>query len=309
MNIDVLLLENLTYEKICDFLKWIEAERGNAKSTRNLRLAVLRSFFRYVQGRLPAALEQCSRIRGMKAKKVDIPVVDWLTLEETVAVLRAPGQESAEAMLDRAMLLLAYACGLRVSEATSLSLDDLDLGPRPSVHILGKGRRARVLPLAPNTVRHLRAWIALRPTTSSDNLFVNGHGLPITRDAFALRLKKYVRLASTGIPNLRRKNVTPHVLRHSCAMHMLKGTKDIRKVSLWLGHASLKTTEIYLHADPDEKLEILTARGDLGIKAGRFSPQASAMMVMLRTARDGNDGLAAVPSPRGSSARSRRGSR
>lgn len=254
-------------------------------------------------------MEQCSRIRGMKAKKVDIPVVDWLTLEETVAVLRAPGQESAEAMLDRAMLLLAYACGLRVSEATSLSLDDLDLGPRPSVHILGKGRRARVLPLAPNTVRHLRAWIALRPTTSSDNLFVNGHGLPITRDAFALRLKKYVRLASTGIPNLRRKNVTPHVLRHSCAMHMLKGTKDIRKVSLWLGHASLKTTEIYLHADPDEKLEILTARGDLGIKAGRFSPQASAMMVMLRTARDGNDGLAAVPSPRGSSARSRRGSR
>lgn len=292
---DSLMLEDITPELVSTFLKDLESQRGNSRSTRNLRLAAVRSFFRYAGFRVPAALDQCSRIRSMKAKKDIIPVVDWMTVEETTAVLRAPTSSSPDGVVDRALLLLTYACGLRSSEALALSLSDLALGPKPAVHIMGKGRRARVLPLAPNTVRIMRAWLAIRPAGGSDHVFLNRHGFPLTRDAFAIRLRKYVRAAATAVPSLANKTITPHVLRHSCAMHMLKETKDIRKVSLWLGHASLVTTEIYLHADPEEKLEILTSRVNLGIKAGRFSKRASDTMTMLRAACDRNGGLRLVP--------------
>ena len=189
------------------------------------------------------------------------------------------------------MLNLTYICGLRVSEVLDLSLDDLVIGPKPAVHVVGKGRRERNLPLGPDTVSLLRAWRSARPDVPYDHLFLNRHGLPLTRDGFAARLTKYVQSAATAIPSLKQKKVTPHVLRHSCAMHMLKATRDIRKVALWLGHASIHSTEIYLHADPEEKLEILASHGGLGIKAGRFTSRASDVMSMLQAARKPDDGL------------------
>ncbi|MEG3170620.1 tyrosine-type recombinase/integrase [Sphingomonas sp. ZB1N12] len=291
MNIDRLHLEDITAEIILQFLDDLEKTRENSRRTRNLRLAAIRSFFRYVQMKIPAAMEQAARIRALGAKRADVPVIDWLSTDEVKAILSLPDMRHKEGIRDRAMLSITYICGLRVSEVLALSLGDLDLGPKPTLHVMGKGRRARILPLGPETVHLLRAWYSERPNVPYDHVFLSRHGLPLTRDGFAARLAKYAQIAAKTVPSLEPKNITPHVLRHSCAMHMLKVTRDIRKVALWLGHASIQSTEIYLHADPDEKLEILTSHGGLGIKAGRFASRASNIMSMLQAARKPTDGL------------------
>lgn len=289
--IDRLQLEDVTADIVLRFLDDLEQTRKNSRRSRNLRLAAIRSFFRYVQMKVPAALEQAARIRALGAKRAAVPVIDWLSAEEVKSILKLPDMARPEGIRDRAMLSLTYICGLRVSEVLALSLLDVNLGPKPTVHVMGKGRRARILPLGPETVQLLRVWKSARPEGPYDHVFLNRHGQPLTRDGFAARLTKYVQLAAHATPSLMSKKVTPHVLRHSCAMHMLKATHDIRKVALWLGHASIQSTEMYLHADPEEKLEILTAHGGLGIKAGKFSSRASDIMRMLQAARKPDDGL------------------
>ncbi|MGC5799005.1 tyrosine-type recombinase/integrase [Sphingomonas sp. NFX23] len=283
--IDRLQLEDITADIVLSFLDDLEKTRKNSSRSRNLRLAAIRSFFRYVQMKIPAALDQAARIRALGAKRTAVPVVDWLSLEEVKSILKLPDMARHEGIRDRAMLSLTYICGLRVSEVLAISIRDLNLGPKPTIHVMGKGRRARVMPLGPETVKLLRAWTFARPNAPYDHVFLNRHGQPLTRDGFAARLTKYVQIASKSMPSLMSKKVTPHVLRHSCAMHMLKATRDIRKVALWLGHASIQSTEIYLHADPEEKLEILTSHGGLGIKAGNFTSRASDVMSMLQAAR------------------------
>jgi hypothetical protein len=152
-----------------------------------------------------------------------------------------------------------------------------------SIHIIGKGRRERVLPLWQETAAAIRAWIAVRPKDGDTALFLNNAGRMMTR----CRLRIYPRKArrSCGAesrPRLATKSISPHVLRHSCAMHMLQATRDIRKVALWLGHATLQSTEIYLRADPTEKLEMLDALAPLGIKPGKFRPPDK-LIAMLAT--------------------------
>jgi integrase/recombinase XerD len=283
-DVDKLQLEDLTSELILKFLDDLERVHRNSRRSRNLRLAAIRSFFRYVQMKIPGAMEQASRVRSLPAKKADIPVVDWLTIDEVKAILKLPDMARADGVRDRAMLSITYICGLRVSEVLALSLSDIDLGPSPTIRIVGKGRRSRVLPLGPETVALLKAWFRLRPSTVYDHVFLSRRNLPLTRDGFASRLAKYVESAQSTNLGLQNKRVTPHVLRHSCAMHMLKSTRDIRKVALWLGHSSIQSTEIYLHADPEEKLEILASHGGLGIKAGRFASRALDIMSMLQAA-------------------------
>jgi site-specific recombinase XerD len=289
--IDRLEVEDITADLVLRFLDDLEKTRKNSRRSRNLRLAAIRSFFRYVQMRIPAALEQAARIRALGAKRAAVPVIDWLSVEEVKSILKLPDMARPEGVRDRAMLSLTYICGLRVSEVLAISTRDVDLGPKPTIHVVGKGRRARIMPLGPETVQLLRAWNSARPHVPYDHVFLNRHGQPLTRDGFAARLTKYVQLATKAMPTLAAKRVTPHVLRHSCAMHMLKATRDIRKVALWLGHASIQSTEIYLHADPEEKLEILTSHGGLGIKAGKFTSRAPDVMSMLQAARKPNDGL------------------
>jgi len=295
---DQFFLEDITADIVLRFLQDLEKARKNSARTRNLRLAAIRSFFRYVQMKVPSALEQAAQVRSLGPKRVASAVVDWLTIEEIKAILRLPRATCSEGVRDRAMLSIAYICGLRVSEVLSLSLRDLNLGPKPTIRVMGKGRRERILPLGPESVQLSRAWLAVRPNVAYDHVFIGRLGLPLTRDGFAARLTKYAKAAAVGLPSLSAKRITPHVLRHSCAMHMLKATRDIRKVALWLGHASIQSTEVYLHADPDEKLEILTSHGGLGIKAGRFSSYAPDVMKMLQVARRPGDGLGEILRPR-----------
>ena len=168
------------------------------------------------------------------------------------------------------MLHLAFAAGLRVSELVSLRFDQLDDQACTSIHVMGKGRRERVLPLWKETADSLEG-LARDSPTSGESRTVPQRRWP-RHDA--LRIRVHPRQArwrgSAKQPSIARKRVTPHVLRHTCAMHTLQATRDVRKVSLWLGHASLQSTEIYLRADPTEKLEALTAMAPLSLQPGRF---------------------------------------
>ena len=152
---------------------------------------------------------------------------------------------------------------------------------------MGKGRRERVLPLWKETQFALRAWLAIRPDAQAAEICLNASGQPMTRDGFAFRLAEHVKRAAEKQPSILGKRVTPHVLRHSCAMHTLAATGDIRKVALWLGHASIQSTETYLRADPEEKLQILAAHGAPAIRPGRFKPQSDDLLSMLQEIRAG----------------------
>lgn len=186
------------------------------------------------------------------------------------AVLDAPDPRTRDGVRDRAMLHIAFAAGLRVSELVGLRVDDVTLRPQAAIHVIGKGRRERTLPLWKATAKALRAWLALRGVATCPELFLNARGSPLTRDGFEYILAKHVAVAAASMPSIKRKRVSPHVLRHSCAMHTLEATRDIRKVALWLGHASVQTTEIYVRADPTEKLEAIDAVLPPTLRRGRF---------------------------------------
>ena len=182
------------------------------------------------------------------------------------------------------MLHLAYAAGLRASELLAVRMDDFPEVSLSSVRILGKGRRERVLPLWKETQATIRAWLAVRPGNVGPELFLNRDGRQMTRDGFAYRLRQHVATAEGLAPSIAAKHVTPHVLRHSCAMHTLQATGDIRKVALWLGHTSIQTTEMYLRADPAEKLALLDAHHAPLIKPGKFREPSDKLMQILAVA-------------------------
>ena len=279
-----LTIEDLDTDLILAFLDHIEASRGNAARSRNARFAAIRSFFRYLEYTAPACLDQALRVRSLPTKRTDKALIDYLTLDEMQALLDAPNPRTLGGTRDRAMLHLTYAAGLRASELLSLRLTDFPDRSLATVHIVGKGRRERVLPLWRETQAVLRAWLAIRPDVPASEVFLNRDGKPMTRDGFAHRLALHVTTAAVKQPSILGKHVTPHVLRHSCAMHTLAATGDIRKVSLWLGHASLESTEAYLHADPAEKLAVLEAHGSPTVQKGKFRAPSDRLLAMLAEA-------------------------
>ena len=265
-----LCLEQLDASLVMDFLQHLETERRNCARTRNARLVAIKSFMRFVEHRVPASLEQSRHILAIPAKRTDSPLVNYMTLEEMQAVLNAPDLHRRDGLRDRAMLQLCFSAGLRVSELVALPLTALEWQPSPTVRILGKGRRERELPLWKQTGVDLRAWLKVRGQPPALELFLNAREQPMTRSGFAYVLKKHVRVAAEGCPSLKRKRISPHTLRHTVAIMVLKATGDIRKVSLWLGHSDIQTTEAYLRADPTEKLEAMDAMVPPKLKRGRF---------------------------------------
>lgn len=279
-----LAVEHLDTPLVLAFLAELESKRGNSTRTRNARLAAIRSFARFLAYRVPSAAQQIESLLAIPMKKTDERLVAYLDREETQAVLYAPRPNSRDGIRDRAMLHLGFAAGLRVSELVGLRADEVVLRPQPVVHVLGKGRRERVLPLWKSTSKAVRAWLAIRGDASCPELFLNARGGPLTRDGFAHILAKHVALAAKTVPSLARKHVSPHVLRHSCAMQILEATHDVRKVALWLGHASVQTTEIYLRADPSAKLEAINGMLPLNLRRGRFRAPDK-LLASLRASR------------------------
>ena len=279
-----LRIEQLDAALILDFLDDIEKSRANTPRTRNARLAAIRSFFRFLEYRAPACLDVAMQVQAIPAKRVEQPLVDYLTRAELQALLDAPDRRTRSGLRDRAMLHLAYACGLRVSELTGIQLDDINQPTADTVHVLGKGRRERVLPMWKETQAVLRDWLRVRPAGDEQALFLNARGEAIGRHGFASRLPVHVKTAQRTAPSLVRKKVTPHVLRHTCAIHTLEATGDIRRVALWLGHSSVTSTEIYLRIDPSEKLDILDAGAPPQIRKGTFTGVSDRLLAMLEAA-------------------------
>jgi site-specific recombinase XerD len=281
-------LEQLDAPLILAFLDHLERKRGNSARTRNARLAAINSFFRFLEYRVPSSLDQARRVHAIPMKKTDQALVGYLARDELQALLDAPDASTVSGLRDRAMLHLAFAAGMRVSELVGLRLDQIDGRGFAAVHIMGKGRRERVLPLWKETAAALKAWLNVRPASPAPELFLNARGQAMTRSGFEYILEKHVATASRTASSIATKRVSPHVLRHTCAMHTLQATRDVRKVSLWLGHASLQSTEVYLRADPTEKLEALSAMTPPTLKPGRFRAPDK-LMAMLSTAGRGPD--------------------
>lgn len=267
-----LSLEQIDAPLILEFLNHIENDRKNSARTRNARLAAIKSFFKFVEYRVPSAIDQARQVHAIPAKKTDESLIDFLNLEELQALLDAPNPSSRSGLRDRAMLHLAFAAGLRVSELVGLRIEQLELSPHPLIHVYGKGRRERILPLWKQTTIAIRTWLKVRGDSIHPELFLGARGTAMTRFGFEYVLAKHVKLAAVKQPSLLKKRVSPHVLRHTCAMHTLQATYDIRKVALWLGHASVQSTEIYLRADPNEKLDALSKVMPPNLRRGRFRP-------------------------------------
>lgn len=263
-------LDQIDTPLILDFLADIEEQRGNCAATRNVRLAAIKAFMRFVEFRVPSALEQVRQIRGIASKRHDQNLIRHLTREEVRAILNVPNVTTRLGIRDRAMLHLCFAAGLRVSELVGLPLENLSLQPTPSIRVLGKGRKERCLPLWKETAADLRAWLAVRGPMRVPELFMNTEGTAMTRAGFEYILNKHACEAAKTCSSLTGRSVSPHQLRHSCAITMLQATRDIRKVALWLGHADIRTTEVYLRVDASEKLEAVEAVLPVGLRRGRF---------------------------------------
>lgn len=279
-----LMIEDLDVGLVRAFLEHVEEGRNNTTRSRNARLSAIKAFFRFVEHRQPACLEQAMMIRALPVKRTDTRLIDYLTREEILALLAAPDIRAQGGLRDRAMLHLAYAAGLRASELLAIRMEDFPDRSLSSIRILGKGRRERILPLWKETQAALRAWLAVRPVGQGPELFLSRDGKRMSRDGFAYRLQLHVTKAGKAAPSITGKSITPHVLRHSCAMHTLQATGDVRKVALWLGHASIQTTEMYLRADPTEKLALLEAHHAPLIKPGRFREPSDKLMAALAAA-------------------------
>ena len=244
-----LRLEDIGADLVGAFLADIEKTRGNSARSRNTRLAAIRSFFKYVAVNDPQLLHHCQRVLAMPSKRHEKRTIDYLTRMEIEAVVAAPDLSTWYGRRDRALLVLALQTGLRVSELINLARGDVVLGAGAHVRCMGKGRKERSTPLRKDCVKVLRAWLAESGGSQKDPLFVSNRGEQLSRDAVEQLVRKHVLAAARQCPSLKKKRVTPHVLRHSAAMQLLQNGVDRTVIALWLGHESVETTQMYIHAD------------------------------------------------------------
>lgn len=267
-----LAIVDLDPPRIVAFLDHLEYERHNTRRTRNARLAAIHSFFRFLALREPAYGGIAQRILALPPKRTSQRLVDFLSEEEVRALLAVPDLHTRGGRRDRALLLVATECGLRVSEIIGLRREDIVLGPSPHVRCQGKGRKERATPLRPETSRVLDTWLRERGGIPSDPAFPNARGGSLTRDGVAYLLTRHVAAAAKRCATLRRKRVTPHVLRHTTAMTLLQHGIDRSVIALWLGHESVESTEPYLHADLQLKQRALDRTAPRRLKGVRYRP-------------------------------------
>jgi integrase/recombinase XerD len=241
-------------------------------TTRNVRLTAIRSLFRYAALRHPEHAGLIQRVLAIPSKRHEQTMVCFLTPQEVDALLAAPDRTSWYGRRDHALLTVAVQTGLRVSELTHLTCGDLRLGAGACVHCVGKGRKRRVTPLTSQTVAVLTVWLRERASNPIDPLFPGRRGRPLTTGAVAWLLTKHVDTAVHRCPTLARKNVTPHVLRHTAAMRLLQAGVDTSVIALWLGHESVQSTQVYLHADLALKEQALARTTPPGTAPGRYRP-------------------------------------
>lgn len=264
--------DDLDVTMISAFLNHLENERGNSIRTRNVRLTAIRSLFSYAALRHPEHALLIARVLAIPPKRFDKRILTFLTAPEIDALLTAPDQSRWEGRRDRVLMLLAIQTGLRVSELTGLNCADIILGAGANVRCEGKGRRQRAVPLTGPVETLLRVWLRERAGRSGDPLFPTRTGRRLSRDAVALRVSTHAATAAQGCPSLLGKRIHPHVLRHSCAMSLLQAGVDTSVIALWLGHAGVRSTDAYLHADMTIKEKALALTTPATPRPGRYRP-------------------------------------
>jgi integrase/recombinase XerD len=267
-----LALTDLNAPLIGAFLDRLETERHNSPRTRNARLAALRSFFRFLAPREPAHAALVQRVLAIPPKRCDRRVVNFLTRSEVLAILASPDLTGWMGRRDHLLLVLAVETGLRVSEIVRLRMADVVLGRSSYLRCFGKGRKERLTPLSRRTAIRMRGWLQERKAGPPDPVFPARHGGALSRDAVARLLTKHTTAATVTCPALKRKTVSPHVLRHTAAVNLLQAGVDRSVIALILGHESVETTQIYLDADLATKERALARTAPVGAKPGRFRP-------------------------------------
>lgn len=254
-----LTLADLDAPLLLAFLDHLERDRHNAIRSRNARLIALRSFLHYAAGRDPANLPTIQRALAIPCKRCDTPLLGFLTREEVAAVQTALDLTTWSGRRDQALFATLYNTGARVSEAVDLRVADLVGGREATLHLRGKGRKERVVPLWKSTVRLLASWLATRNALPETPLFPNHGGQRMTRSGVAHRLRLAVKKAAATCPSLRGRRISPHTFRHTTAMHLLQAGVDLTVIAIWLGHESPTTTHRYVEADLEMKRRALAA--------------------------------------------------
>lgn len=272
-----LTLEELEAPFITEFLQALENERGNSTRTRNTRLAAIHSFFHYAALHEPCHSARIDRVLAIPAKRYERKPIDFLTRPEIEALLATPNLSTWGGRRDRALLLLAVQSGLRVSELIGLRCQDIVLGSGAHVRCMGKGRKQRCTPLRKQTVAIIKEWLRERGVRPLDPLFPNARGTHLSRDGVEYLLRKHVAVARKKCPSLANKRISPHVLRHSAAMELLQHGVDRSIIALWLGHESLETTQMYLHADLALKEKALAKVAPYDVAPNRYRPDDNLM--------------------------------
>ena len=257
---------------VLDFLDHLEKGRGNTPRSRNLRLTAIRSFMKFASQRDPTALPIAQRVLAIPSKRFDRPMVGFLSRKEVNAILASPESTSWSGRRDRVLFATIYNTGARVSEIVGVRRGDLDLDRSPFVRLHGKGRKERSVPLWRTTVQALRNWLTELPGTPGQPVFPNRAGYALTRSGVEKRLETAVEAAVEKCPTLRDRQVSPHVLRHKTAMHLLQSGVDITVIALWLGHENPATTHLYVEADLQMKERALAKVPPPKATIGRYKP-------------------------------------
>jgi len=267
-----LRLEDVDATLVGSFLHHLEVDRGNSARTRNARLAAIHSLFRYAALRHPEHAAHIQRVLAIPAKRSRRALVSFLSDDEVTALLAAPDRTTAIGRRDHALLLLALQTGLRVSELVRLRRGDVVVGARSHVRCTGKGRKERITPLSKITAAVLKEFMSENDDGVGEPLFASTHSGALGRHAVGALVSRHAATAAHRCASLQSKQVTPHVLRHTAAMRLLHAGNDITMIALWLGHESIETTQIYIHADLALKERALERTTPIGVASGRFRP-------------------------------------
>lgn len=256
---EALEIQMITSELILEFLDSIENDRHNSPATRNQRLAAIKTFFHFLARSVPELMYQNERVQAIKFKATDHLPPPSLTVEEVAAILAVPDPATLLGARDKALLQIMYNTGGRVQELADLTVADLHFDSLPTVALTGKGKKTRVIPLWQETVECLQNYITFKEEAGikSEHLFLNIKAEPITRFGIGRRLEKHVKDASAKCPSLCDRRITPHVIRHTTALHLIEAGNDIAVVKDWLGHADIKTTILYVEVSIERKRKAL----------------------------------------------------
>ncbi len=263
-------LQDLDAPVVLRFLDYLERQRGHTIRSRNARLAAIRSFARFLALRDPESLAITTRVLAIPSKRTDKKLIGYLTRPEVEALLAAPDRSSWGGRRDYALLLTLYNSGARVSEMTTLQRKQVCFGPPTFLQLTGKGRKERTVPLWPQTRQVLQAWCEELGDRADPMAFPSARGRPLSREGVDYLLQKAVQKAARVCPSLSMKRITPHVMRHTTALHLLQSGVDIAVIALWLGHESIETTHVYLEVDLAHKEQALQKLSPVEGEAARF---------------------------------------